>query len=165
MGTRAVYSFFNDNNDVFHVYKHWDNYPVGAAEFLTKAVAAAWDQPRYEHDEFAAAFIAANKRGEGDLRLAHRPENHVDIEYIYEVSQARNGQLILRAFETNFWDDDKPIKKEFFYGRLKDFVSEYGEDDIKKLWDECVKSERKTFDPDVAERREYERLKRKFENA
>lgn len=163
MGTRAVYSFFDDRNDVFHVYKHWDNYPTGAAESLTKAVAAAWDQPRYEHDEFGAAFIAANKKEQGGVRLTHRPENHCDIEYIYEVSQARNGQMILRAFEANYWDDTKPVKKEFFYGRLKDFVIEYGEDDVKRMWDEYVSSEHKAFDVDAVERREYERLKKKFE--
>ncbi len=165
MGTRAVYSFFDDSNDVFHVYKHWDNDPEGAATFLTNALEYAWDMPRYEHDEFATGFIAANKRfgSGGDIRLTHRPENNVDIEYLYEISQAKNGQMIMKAFTANFWDEKKPLREQIFYGRLKDFIIQYGDDNAKMKWDNNVRSDHKAFDPDAAERKEYERLKAKFE--
>ena len=45
----------------WNVYKHSDNYPTGAAGHIAAALAHAWPLPRYEADEFAAAFIAANK--------------------------------------------------------------------------------------------------------
>ena len=164
MGTRAVYSFYDERNDVFHVYKHHDNYPEGAAEFLTNALDYAWRLPRYEHDEFATAFIAANKHMHGGgVRLTHKPENNVDIEYVYEILQAKNGQMIIKAWKVNFWKEDEPFREQFFYGRLKDFVIKYGDNNTKKTWDERVKSEHKAYNPDDAERKEYERLKAKFE--
>lgn len=60
MSTRAVYSF-KDSDGTYHVYKHHDGYPTGAAQWLARAQTLAWQLPRYEADEFAAAFVAANK--------------------------------------------------------------------------------------------------------
>lgn len=61
MSTRAVYSFFGDDDAPRHVYKHSDGYPTGACEWIEAALEHAWKLPRYENDEFAAAFVAANK--------------------------------------------------------------------------------------------------------
>jgi hypothetical protein len=62
MSTRAMYTFRNaDGSEEFHVYKHSDGYPTGAAEALVAALDYAWPLPRYEADEFSAAFVAANK--------------------------------------------------------------------------------------------------------
>lgn len=61
MSTRAIYSFFGDDDAPRHVYKHSDGYPTGAAEAIENALEFAWPLPRYENDEFAAAFVAANK--------------------------------------------------------------------------------------------------------
>lgn len=61
MSTRAVYSFFGDDETPRHVYKHSDGYPSGAVKAITDALEYAWPLPRYENDEFAAAFVAANK--------------------------------------------------------------------------------------------------------
>ena len=71
MGTRAIYIFEDENEEVW-AYKHYDNYPRGAANFIEEAKAYAWPFPRFEADEFAAAFVAANKnpRG-GEVRLIH----------------------------------------------------------------------------------------------
>ena len=60
MGTRAIYIFEDENEEVW-AYKHYDNYPRGAANFIEEAKAYAWPFPRFEADEFAAAFVAANK--------------------------------------------------------------------------------------------------------
>ena len=60
MSTRAIYSFDTDYGMV-HVYKHHDGYPTGAADALKAAQAYAWPLPRYEGDDYAAAFVAANK--------------------------------------------------------------------------------------------------------
>lgn len=61
MSTRALYTFRDSDGSEFHVYKHHDGYPTGAAEALTNALEFAWRFPRYEADDFAAAFIAGNK--------------------------------------------------------------------------------------------------------
>lgn len=64
MSTRALYTFKGaaEGEYDWNVYKHSDGYPTGAAETLATAQAwFAWKAPRYESDEFAAAFIAAGK--------------------------------------------------------------------------------------------------------
>lgn len=62
MSTRAVYTF-HDERGRYHVYKHSDGYPegMGACYAINAALTFAWPLPRFEADEFAAAFIAANK--------------------------------------------------------------------------------------------------------
>jgi hypothetical protein len=71
MGTRAIYIFEDDHEEV-HVYKHYDNYPEGAVDFIENAKEYAWELPRFEADEFAAAFVAANKnRKGGEVRLVN----------------------------------------------------------------------------------------------
>ena len=69
MGTRAIY-IFEDEHEEVAVYKHYDNYPLGAVDFIEDAKAYAWEFPRFEADEFAAAFVAANKNPKGgEVRL------------------------------------------------------------------------------------------------
>ena len=60
ISTRGVYSF-KDEYGTYHVYKHSDNYPTGAAKALENTLVLAWQLPRYEADEMAAAFVAGNK--------------------------------------------------------------------------------------------------------
>lgn len=138
MGTRAVFTFKN-KNETYSVYKHWDGYPEGAAEFLTKTIPFAWELPRFETSDFTAAFIAANKTtGGGDIYLTTNHEAHGDLDYFYEVFPSdRNGQLIIRAYE------DGQDAEEIFYGRLKDFVDKYGDNSTKTMWNEYDKSENK----------------------
>src|SRR5215475_1386730 len=63
MSTRALYTFKGETTeDNWNVYKHSDGYPTGAANVLKTALDFfAWQLPRYESDEFAAAFCAAAK--------------------------------------------------------------------------------------------------------
>lgn len=169
MGTRAVYVFKDDLENFpedirqYCVYSHWDNYPKGAAYCLVNTLYNTWDFPRYEADEFAASFIAANKTNSGDYRLTHSPEDHDDLEYVYEIFQAKNGQMIVRAYEVDFWQDDKK-RTEIFYGRMKDFVGKYGDDETKEKWDKKDNSPNKLLDTsNDPEYKEYVRLKNKFE--
>ena len=65
MSTRACYRFIGrpgDHAEVVTVYKRSDGYPEGAVCWISKALDFAWPLPRFEADEFAAAFIAANKK-------------------------------------------------------------------------------------------------------
>lgn len=133
MGTRAVFTFIDEDNE-FHVYTHWDGYPEHAAAELVNALHKAWPLPRFESSEFACAFIAANKSGEGNIYLTKHWDNHCDLSYRYEISKAKNGQLIVRAFNPNM---------EVFYGRLKDFVKKVGNLETRQKWDNHVPSEHK----------------------
>src|SRR4051812_43807301 len=65
MSTRAMYTFIEpehtDSKRGYHVYKHHDGYPSGAAQWIENALPHAWKGGRFEADEFAAAFVAGNK--------------------------------------------------------------------------------------------------------
>jgi hypothetical protein len=63
MSARACYRFWplDDWPGVVTVYQHQDGDPAGAAKAIEAALAFAWPLPRYECEEFAAAFVAANK--------------------------------------------------------------------------------------------------------
>lgn len=138
MGTRAVFMFFhmNASNDAYSVYKHWDGYPEGAAEFMTKAIPFAWELPRYEACDFAAAFVAANKKKGGDVFMTTGNDAHGDLDYYYEVMPStRNGQLLIYAYSV-----DNNGESLIFEGRLKDFVDAHGSSDTKKMWNELDKS-------------------------
>ena len=97
MSTRAVYTFVDADGARFHVYKHHDGYPTGAAEAISNATKLAWVLPRFEADEFGAAFIAANKDSAGSLRLTSGPDAHGDLEYRYEI-RCKAGRLHVTAF-------------------------------------------------------------------
>jgi hypothetical protein len=111
MGTRCVITFQDSVNE-FHVYKHWDGYPEGIAECLKKAKRRAWKFPRFEADEFAAAFIASNKPKEGDVRLMGEGKIEKvapsDIEYhyvvkFYESATNPDNAVYVTAYEVNNW--------------------------------------------------------------
>jgi hypothetical protein len=102
MSTRGLYTFIDDSDDKFTVFKHWDNYPSGAYDFIQKALSLAWDLPRFEADEFGASFIAANKKaGGGDLRLTNSETTNGDVlgvEYHYFISPCPDAKDCIRVF-------------------------------------------------------------------
>lgn len=147
MSTRGIYTFYDDQ-DHFNVYRHSDNYPSGAWEAIQNALKLAWELPRYEADEFACSFIAANKNWlqfatkkqkdlyknmnehslfGGCLRLLHdgRPSEVAppDIEYRYEI-RCLDGELYIKAFDTNYWDEPRKEKQIFIgsFDKFKEFV-------------------------------------------
>lgn len=99
MSTRALYTFKGSKElpGNFNIYKHHDGYPTGALNVLQETLKYAWELPRYESDEFAAAFCTAGKMQSptsgGGVRLmpggdpAKVADKHCgDIEYRYEIS-------------------------------------------------------------------------------
>ena len=112
MSTQAIYSFV-DESGTARVFKHWDNYPEGAALFLNKAKELAWPLPRFEADEFAAAFIAANKTRAGDLRVLTREADNernicMSVDYMYKVALGHDGNIYVDIFERD-WNTDEFI--------------------------------------------------------
>jgi hypothetical protein len=116
MSTRAVYTFVDANSE-FHVYKHSDGYPRGAAQAIIKALTVAWSLPRYEADDFAASFVSANKTGPGAVRLIPSGKFEdvapMDVEYHYVVSPGKGGQLLVTAYAVDGWDNEWKREKLF----------------------------------------------------
>ncbi len=76
MSTRALYTF-TDETSSWNVYKHHNGYPTGAASVINAALKwFAWPLPRFEADEFAAAFCAAGKAH----RMLDLVEREIDLE-------------------------------------------------------------------------------------
>ena len=112
MGTRAVYTFIDELNCV-SVYKHWDGYPAWACRFIANALPMAWPLPRFEAEEFAAAFVAANKKGRGDIYLIAGPNTPGGLAYRYEI-RCPAGRLHVRIYSCD--GGDRPL----FEGSLED---------------------------------------------
>ena len=124
MGTRAMYTFL-EKGARFNVYKHHDGYPEGAAEAIRNALSKAWELPRFEADEFAAAFVAANKTSSGGVRLmsSGTPKTAApsDIEFRYVIQQDPQVNRLLRitVFSTDY--GDPRTEKKLFAGSLSEF--------------------------------------------
>jgi hypothetical protein len=93
MSTRALYTFKGENAaDTWNVYKHHDGYPTGAANVLQNTLKYfAWVLPRYEADEFAAAFCAAGK-ADYYLRAVEAVEAHDAKEYKFALRYTALGE-------------------------------------------------------------------------
>lgn len=95
MSTRATYEFKDDHNS-FTIYKHCDGYPEGGLQWIARAIPHAWDLPRFEPDEFAAAFVVGNKGTDGgDVRITTGRQIHGDTEYHYVVT-VKDGKLFVQ---------------------------------------------------------------------
>jgi len=119
MSTRAVYTF-KDERDTFHIYKHHDGYPTGAAEWIAKAIPNAWALPRFEACEFAASFVAGNKDRAGAVYLTTDWKAHGDLAYRYEIT-AVGKNLMVSAFHKVWNETADDIYTEIFSGTLNEF--------------------------------------------
>lgn len=120
MSTRACYSF-KDKFETLHVYKHHDGYPSGAEQWIRNALPLAWKLPRFEASDFGAAFVAANKKGDGGVYLMQsgsiKDVAPGDINYRYEI-EAKDGAIVVTAFKTAYWNDR--VDEQLWSGPLDD---------------------------------------------
>lgn len=132
MGTRAIYKF-EDSDDECFVYKHYDNNPHGAAHFIEEAKSMAWRLPRFEADEFASAFVAANKnKAGGEVRLVSHHlkgedeilESHHWCDYYYVISF--DGELQVEVQESRFTKDGSSFWAVIWSGTHDEMMEEYG---------------------------------------
>lgn len=137
MGTRAIYFFEDHDGSVYGAYKHYDNYPSGAAHHIEAAKEFAWPLPRFEADEFAAAFVAANKNPKGgEVRLLPMFDStSIDMvmeenkwcDYYYVVTFEDQG-LMVEIWETRaFTSEDTGFKK----------IAEMSHDTMKQAYREA----------------------------
>lgn len=128
MSTRAIYSFTDrDRIGTYNVYKHYDGYPAGAAEAIGNAIGNAWQLPRFEADEFAAAFVTSNKPQPGGVCLMPTGDwkkvAPADIEYRYEITCG--DALHVKAFRVSCdYDSDEWTEEKIFDGTFEDFKLE-----------------------------------------
>lgn len=110
MSTQSTYTFkaSSDQEQDHHVFVHWDGYPSNALKMIKKALLSAWLLPRYESDEFAASFVAANKTQEGGVRLMREYDDVQGVDYHYEVSLKDNEIHV--SFEEWVEDNDEDVK-------------------------------------------------------
>lgn len=130
MSTRGVYTFIETADekvaDGHHVYVHSDNYPTGALTYLTDMLMSDthFELPRYEADEMAASFVAANKKHGGNIRLMKKRAGAADVEYGYVIWQSQEprsrGQLMVRCSSTDYWGS-RPKDKTLFEGTFAEF--------------------------------------------
>jgi len=110
MGTRAVLTF-KDKHDSYSVYQHYDGYPTTVLPSLEDAKEYAWDLPRFEASDFAAAFIAANKqKGGGNIYFTDSYKSHSDLEYRYEI-EGNDKNLFVKVYEVEGYENDSPVYK------------------------------------------------------
>lgn len=116
---------FVDKHETHHVYKHSDGYPTpveeGAYAHIERAKKYAWPLPRFEADEFAAAFVTANKIKQyedypnsdkgmlgGGVRLMQSGDWQQvapgDIAYRYEI-RAVGKELHVKGWDVDCWGD------------------------------------------------------------
>ena len=121
MSTRAIYTFkgFGESH---HVYKHYDGYPSGAAQWLEAALELAWELPRYEPDEFAAAFVAANKKSPGGVRLARSQTAAADVDFVYVIEPDKKIPSLLKLTAYDVWYG-RPKKTKIWSGPLNTFIA------------------------------------------
>lgn len=103
MSTRATFTFVDNIGTEVTIYKHYYGYPLGAAIALHKTIQSglAWPGGRFEADEFAAAFVAANKDGPGGIRIFQRWDQALDIKWHYRIVSNPFGKrpLIVQVFQ------------------------------------------------------------------
>lgn len=124
MSTRAVYTF-KDKYDTFHVYKHHDGYPSGAAQWIRNGFLQfneTFDgKPgQFEASELACRFIVANKDRYGGIYMSKGPKHHGDLEYRYEIESCSGG-AIMRAYKVPF--DSSEREQLIFEGSLVELLA------------------------------------------
>lgn len=138
MSTRAMYTFYDDaggpDSGPIHVYKHHDGYPEGGVAWIANARNYAWELPRFEASDFAAAFVAANKLKRGPDENAYNGWRDAgggvrlcNVEYAYDfaadadyhyVVTAKAGEVHVEIYAVNWMDDDNRTAERLFKGTL-----------------------------------------------
>ena len=128
MSTRATITVA-DEHDSFDIYQHHDGYPEGPhglVRHIAMAQSLAWDLPRFEAADFAAAAIAVLKDRGGSTYLTANAEAHSDRAYHYRIEPLRDGvstQVQLTVSKAN-WRADQ-ADSEVFKGPLAEAITKF----------------------------------------
>ena len=111
---------------IYAIYKHWDGYPAGVQYMIEDALKIAWPLPRFEADEFAASFVAANKKGSGDVRLVHPDDvSNTWFDFVYRIRHMEGSdKLVVGVGHSTGYDELDRIKFEMRWIGSHDRVAE-----------------------------------------
>ena len=127
MATRATLRV-SDEDDRFDIYRHFDGYPDGQCGVIHDIKAAmdlAWELPRFEARDFAAALVATMKTGAGSVYLTREASRHIDRAYHYDVTFAEQA-LQVEVHRTSYRINDiVPI----FNGTIDQAVKRFDAED------------------------------------
>lgn len=128
MSTRATITVADDR-DSFDLYQHHDGYPegpFGLVRHLAMARRLAWDLPRFEAADFAAAVIAVLKDRGGSTYLTKDASAHADRSYHYRVEPLRNDYAtrVMLTISQPHWDRTQG-DIEVFSGELQAAVKRF----------------------------------------
>jgi hypothetical protein len=128
MSTRATITVA-DKHDSFDIYQHHDGYPDGPhglVRHIAMARRLAWDLPRFEAADFAAAIIAVLKDRGGSTYLTKSADAHGDRDYHYRIEPLREDfytRVMLTISRPN-WEKGKP-DTEVFSGEIQTAVQQF----------------------------------------
>ncbi len=128
MSTRATITV-SDDNDSFDIYQHNDGYPEGhhgLVRHVALAQCLAWDLPRFEAADFAAAIIAILKDRGGSTYLTKDAEAHSDRSFHYRLEPLRDGVAtrVQLTITRPSWRETEP-DREVFKGSLREAVTKF----------------------------------------
>ena len=126
------HSFGEGPNQTFYVYQHWDGYPAGVAITLAMTFDYAFKLPRWQANDFSAAFIAANKNSDNSVKQGgniYISDGSDYKDYEYHVT-FKDGDVRVKVLDpyTDGLDpyELKDIEVIIFEGTFREFI-EYTE--------------------------------------
>ena len=128
MSTRATITVA-DGNDSFDIYQHHDGYPdgpLGLVRHIAMARRLAWDPPRFEAADFAAAIIAVLKDRGGATYLTKDAEAHCDRDFHYRIVAQRENcttRVMLTITRPSYERGRGDV--EVFTGEIQEAVSKF----------------------------------------
>jgi hypothetical protein len=124
MATRSNIIVQDDYKRV-QIYRHCDGYPEGIIPDLAMALQYAWELPRFEADDFAAAIVRAWKQeGGGNIYIDGSPKGfelvHGDTEYVYVVKfDKRQHEPFIEIYDWHdYWLEKGDINKKSFKPKI-----------------------------------------------
>ncbi len=129
MSTRATITVADDR-DSFDIYQHHDGYPDGPhglVRHIAMARRLAWDLPRFEAADFAAAIIAVLKDRGGSTYLTKEAQAHGDRDFHYRVTPLREDMTtrVMLTISKPSWECRKG-DVEIFAGEIQEAVARFG---------------------------------------
>jgi hypothetical protein len=128
MSTRATITVA-DQHESFDLYQHHDGYPDGPhglVRHIAMARRLAWDSPRFEAADFAAAIIAVLKDRGGSTYLTKDADAHSDRSFHYRVTPLREETVtrVMLTITRPSWERGKP-DIEVFSGDIPAAVKQF----------------------------------------
>jgi hypothetical protein len=109
-----------DGYDRIQIYRHWDGYPEAVIPDIMEALPYAWQLPRFEATDFAAAIVRAWKAEGGNIYIDGNPKGfeliHDDVEYVYVIifDGATTEPAVTVYDWHDYWFDKADTKSRLF---------------------------------------------------